>query len=943
MICQLQSAFRILATCLGSVLTLAATSAQAPVEPLLQKYCLSCHNDNDKEAGLSLQTFESLKRGGENGPVLNTADLQKSLLLEVLAAKGDRAMPPEGEPQPTDEERQRLKQWVLSGAAMKPIAGGIPDVKRIAPFKQATAALLASAMTADKNSVAVAGVRHVSLLSVESGEKLWTTSLEQGKVSGLSVGHQNPWIVAAAGTPGVNGTAVILAAADGKILKTLSGHTDAVYAAVLNSTDTLLATAGYDRRILIHDVATGKVLQTLDGHNGSVFSLSFSPTGEVLCSASADGTVKVWNVKSGVRLDTLSQPQAEQYTVIVSHDGKQVFAAGADNRIRVWKLLSRDQARINPLLTSRFAHEQPISRLTLSDDGSLLASAAEDGTIRTWSTAPLTPLQSLPQQDVSVTSLSFIDHERLFITRLDGSTQTLPLHPASATPAPAVTENPTHAASVQPPTAMIDAAEADAANDEPATAQVVALPAKVTGVIRPDEGNDRDVDCYRFVATAGQQLLMEVKAERDKSPLDSKIEVLKTDGKPILQTRLQAVRDSYFTFRGKDSTTSDDFRVFNWQEMELNEYLYADGEVVRLWLYPRGPDSGYKVYPGFGDRHTYFGTTATSHALQAPCFVVVPRGPDEQLTANGLPVFPVYYENDDDGRRELGSDSRLMFTAPADGDYVVRVSDARGFSGPDYKYQLSVRSPQPDYSVTASTTKINVAANTGSEITFTATRIDGYEGPIIVDVEHLPAGFGFSGPIEIQPNQLLGFGTLFATPDAKEPSAEELAKIQFIAHAEGSGMLGEAKPFGKLEELKLVAEPKLRVTITKSAAQDQATAEDKTVGLVLQIRPGETVQASLELQRLNHDGVVSLGKEDAGRNLPHGVFVDNIGLNGLLLLEKQSQRDFFITAAKWVPPSRTTFFLKSNVSEITSLPVTLEVLPAANADDSAAALTAVKK
>ena len=38
----------------------------------------------------------------------------------------------------------------------------------------------------------------------------------------------------------------------------------------------------------------------------------------------------------------------------------------------------------------------------------------------------------------------------------------------------------------------------------------------------------------------------------------------------------------------KDSDTSDDFRLQNWGEMEINEFLYAKGEVVKLWLYPRG-------------------------------------------------------------------------------------------------------------------------------------------------------------------------------------------------------------------------------------------------------------------------------------------------------------------------------------------------------------------
>ena len=71
--------------------------------------------------------------------------------------------------------------------------------------------------------------------------------------------------------------------------------------------------------------------------------------------------------------------------------------------------------------------------------------------------------------------------------------------------------------------------------------------------------------------------------------------------------------------------------------------------------------------------------------------------------------------------------------------------------------------------------------------------------------------------------------------------------------------------------------------------------------------------------------MVSFGKEDSGRNLPHGLYVDNIGLNGLLLLAGQSEREFFITAAPWVPPSTSTFYLKANVDGVTAFPVTIEV------------------
>ena len=73
--------------------------------------------------------------------------------------------------------------------------------------------------------------------------------------------------------------------------------------------------------------------------------------------------------------------------------------------------------------------------------------------------------------------------------------------------------------------------------------------------------------------------------------------------------------------------------------MELNEYVYANGEVMKLWMLPRGPDSGFLVYPGVGEnRFTYFGSTPITHALNEPCYVVKPHRPGRRpLIPNGLP------------------------------------------------------------------------------------------------------------------------------------------------------------------------------------------------------------------------------------------------------------------------------------------------------------------
>ncbi|MCA9047463.1 MAG: hypothetical protein KDA89_01965, partial [Planctomycetaceae bacterium] len=873
----LQLCALIAATFSASASASALLPAATPVEPLLQKYCVGCHNQTEAEAKLSLQSFESVKRGSEHGSVLNAEKPEAGRLFLVLTPGRDDSMPPADSLQPSEAERAVLRQWVLDGAKMQPLAVSMPKVPDIRPFAEIHDPLLASAAAADGTHVALAGTRQIQMVTLPERRTEWTWKSDSTKVASLQWHEPSSQLMAAVGRPGISGGAVLLSAADGTVVREFGGHTDAVYAAVVNQAGTLAATGGYDRRIVLHDLKSGNVLRTLDGHNGSIFALAFDPSGEVLCSASADGTVKVWRVADGERLDTLSQPQGEQYAVALNPDGQRIYAAGADNRIRIWELLSRKSAVINPQITSRFAHEFPITRLAMSADGNRLATASEDRTVRVWNAFPLRQLGGIPQQPSAVTSLSFVGSSGLLITHIDGTWDVVSVPTDSEKPA-GVAESEHPVTSGVSLTGDPGVVKEEGSNDDPSTAPMVTLPVKISGSIQPDGGNDRDADCFQFSAQAGQTLILEVSAARSGSSLDSRLEVLSTDGTPILRTRLQAVRDSYFTFRGKDSDTSDDFRVFNWQEMELNEYLYSDGEVVRLWLYPRGPDSGFKVYPGFGKRFTWFDTTPTAHALQAPCFIVVPRAADEEIVPNGLPTFPVYFENDDDPRREWGSDSRLFFTAPADGTYAARITDARGFAGEKFNYELTIRSPEPGYTVAISSRKISVAPGTGREITFTANRVDGFEGPITIDIQGLPDGFGFSGPLTIQSHQLQAFGTLYAIPGASQPTPEQVSGIRISASADSGGQ----QELGGLEELTLRPDSKIQFAIVRQLPVADAESETPIAATsdnklpVLEIHPGQTIRAFLDVTRTQHNGVISFGKEDSGRNLPHGVFVDNI-------------------------------------------------------------------
>ena len=92
------------------------------------------------------------------------------------------------------------------------------------------------------------------------------------------------------------------------------------------------------------------------------------------------------------------------------------------------------------------------------------------------------------------------------------------------------------------------------------------------------------------------------------------------------------------------------------------------------------------------------------------------------------------------------------------------------------------------------------------------------------------------------------------------------------------------------------------------------------------IHPGETIAVRLSIKRNGGEEVIQFGKGDVGHNLPHGVYVDNIGLNGVVVMPDSSERVVYITADDWVTEQTRTFFLATtNLGNQATWPVTLHV------------------
>jgi hypothetical protein len=460
-------------------------------------------------------------------------------------------------------------------------------------------------------------------------------------------------------------------------------------------------------------------------------------------------------------------------------------------------------------------------------------------------------------------------------------------------------------------------------NDQISQATHITAPCAVSGRIWATlGGQSSDVDIFQFDAKAGQTWIIETQAAQRGSPIDTKIEVLYPDGRPVERLLLQAVRDSHVTFRGIDSNSTD-CRVENWEEMELNQYLYLQGEVVKLFRAPQGPDSGFLFYSSNGKRRAYFDTSATSHANDEPCYIVEPHPLGAKLVASGLPVFTVYYANDDDGERKLGTDSKLHFTAPADSAYLIRVRDSRGSNGERFTYRLVLREAKPDFTVTLNGANPEVNIGSGKAFSASAERSDGFDGEITLDITGLPPGFSVSTPLVIQAGHSSAAGTINADMDALPPNETNatMSKVTATALVNGKTVIKEVTNFGKI---KLGDKPKLYVALEPDSAAPSAsqTAANPDKPLEITIAPGQTVPAWLRIKRNGHDDLVTFTVE----NLPHGVIVDNIGLNGVLIPKEQNERQIFLNAAKWVPETdRLCYAIENQAGRQTSVPVLLHV------------------
>jgi hypothetical protein len=388
---------------------------------------------------------------------------------------------------------------------------------------------------------------------------------------------------------------------------------------------------------------------------------------------------------------------------------------------------------------------------------------------------------------------------------------------------------------------------------------------------------------WHFHTRKGERLLLEVEARRLGSSLDSMIEVLDAAGKPLPRATLRCLAKTYVTFRDHDSSNTG-IRIETWNELAVNDWILLGQELLRIRALPRNPDDDCQFFSDQGQRLGYLGTTPIHHPMGEPMYKVSLHPPGTTFPPNGLPVVTLYYRNDDGGPG-FGKDSRLVFDPPADSDYQVRISDARGQGGLLHAYRLTVRPPRPRFAVRFQPTAPAVWKGGAVPITVNADRIDEFDDAIEVRLENLPPGFS-APPTRIPAGENSTSFALYAEPGATNPPAGAPA-LKMIARA-----MVDGKP--------VVQEVSGGVPKLAESGDIVTTTEQSTVTL----HPGGQVAVTVKVERRNgFTGRIPLDV----RGLPHGVRVLDVGLNGILVTPEATTRTFVLYADPWVRPMEQPF------------------------------------
>jgi WD40 repeat protein len=171
-----------------------------------------------------------------------------------------------------------------------------------------------------------------------------------------------------------------------------------VYAIALAPGGKIVASGSWDGAMKLWNVDTGKVIKTMTGHTNWVESVCWNSDGGRVISGCGDGTFRVWNIESGKTIIGPINTGGWLYAVCYSPNDKTIATGGTD--FKIW------DANSGALLKTI---KRLFTCLAWTSDGKTLITDRSKIDTATWTV--------LDMHEDTVNSISLSPNERILATR----------------------------------------------------------------------------------------------------------------------------------------------------------------------------------------------------------------------------------------------------------------------------------------------------------------------------------------------------------------------------------------------------------------------------------------------------------------------------------------------------------------------------------------------
>eukprot|EP00475_Leptophrys_vorax_P011499 TRINITY_DN1805_c0_g1_i1.p1 TRINITY_DN1805_c0_g1~~TRINITY_DN1805_c0_g1_i1.p1 ORF type:complete len:325 (+),score=65.13 TRINITY_DN1805_c0_g1_i1:121-1095(+) len=228
-----------------------------------------------------------------------------------------------------------------------------------------------------------------SLVSVGQDGKMLVTDVVSGATT-RDIGLVSNWVMCCDYSPagsflscgGLENVVYVYNAAsapEDALVKGLQGHDGYVASCVFVSEIQIISTSG-DARAALWDIPSGRVLSDFKEHTADVMCSALAPNKHVFVTGSCDRTVKLWDTRQQASTKTLLGHENDVNTVAFLSDGNTVISGSDDSTCRMYDIRTSSAATV-------FADEQhhvAVTSVDVSRSGKTLYVAHASGPVKCW-------------------------------------------------------------------------------------------------------------------------------------------------------------------------------------------------------------------------------------------------------------------------------------------------------------------------------------------------------------------------------------------------------------------------------------------------------------------------------------------------------------------------------------------------------------------------------